>query len=88
MEKKSMKKDFLASKGGIIFLEKNKFELGLTFEDTPYNTGLASVDQVKRLFHPRWKNSRIQRDTIDKIARVLNLDPADIIATGDSEHYG
>jgi transcriptional regulator with XRE-family HTH domain len=77
----------LASKEGVVLLKNKKFELNLTFKEIADNAGLASVDQVKRLFNPQW-NRRVQRDTIDRIARVLNLDPADIIATGDSEHYG
>jgi hypothetical protein len=78
---------FLASKEGVVLLERKKFELNLTFEEIAVNAGLASVDQVKRLFNPQW-NRKVQRCTIDRIARVLNLDPADIVATGDSEHYG
>lgn len=36
------------------------------------------VDQVKRLFNPHWGN-KVQRNNVEKIAKVLDLDPTDIV---------
>jgi transcriptional regulator with XRE-family HTH domain len=73
---------FLASEGGVKLLESRKRELGLSYEEIANNANLGSDDQVKRLFNPHWER-RVQRDTIDKIAKVLNLDPGDITETED-----
>lgn len=76
---KGRARGFLASQEGLILLKKKKFELNLSYDDIAEKAELASVDQVKRLFNPHWKNSKVQADTVDRIARVLQLNPADII---------
>jgi DNA-binding Xre family transcriptional regulator len=81
--RKRRERGFQASKEGVILLEKKKFELGLSYRKIAEKADLGSEDQVKRLFNPHWKNSKVQRDTIDRIARVLQLDPADIIEVED-----
>jgi hypothetical protein len=69
-----------ASKKGVQLLEHKKYELGLTYEQITENADLRCVDQVKRLFRPEY-GVNVQRDTVDKIARVLGLNPTDIIST-------
>jgi transcriptional regulator with XRE-family HTH domain len=81
--KKRVRRGFLASKDGLNFLERKKFELNLSYEEIVERAGLVSEDQVKRLFNPHWER-RVQRDTIDKIATVLGLNSVDIIETEES----
>lgn len=78
MEKQKRIRGFLASREGLKVLENKRLELKLTYEDIVSQAGLNSDDRVKRLFNPHW-GIGIQRDGIEKIASVLNLNPADFI---------
>lgn len=70
---------YLPSPDGLIKLKEKKFEKRYSYESLAAEAGLASDDQVKRLFNPHWER-KVQRDAIEKIARVLDLTPTDIVA--------
>ncbi len=71
---------YLPSPDGLIKLQEKKFEKGYSYETLAAAAGLASDDQVKRLFHPHW-GRKVQKETIEKIARALDLKPTDIVTT-------
>lgn len=77
--KQKRQRGYLPSQDGLRKLEEKKFLKGYSYETLANEAGLASDDQVKRLFHPQWER-RVQLETIEKIARVLDLMPTDIIA--------
>lgn len=70
---------YLSSPDGLRKLEEKKFEKGYSYETLAAEAGLASDDQVKRLFHPQWER-KVQKETIEKIARALDLKLAEIVA--------
>ena len=74
---KQRRRGFLASEDGRRKLEQKKFDKGYTYESLAAVAEL-SVDQVKRLFNPHW-GYKVQREKIEKIARVLDLIPTDIV---------
>lgn len=78
MSQQQRLRGYLASPDGLIKLQDKKFEKGYSYETLAAEAGLASDDQVKRLFHPHW-GRKVQIGTIEKIARVLDLKPVDII---------
>jgi transcriptional regulator with XRE-family HTH domain len=80
---KRRQRGFLATNEGVRLLEEQRFKLGLTMEEIAAKADLGSVDQVNRLFHPAW-GINVERKTIDKIARALELNSADIISTENS----
>jgi DNA-binding Xre family transcriptional regulator len=69
---------YLPSPDGLRKLEEKKFEKGYSYETLAAEAGLASDDQVKRLFHPHW-GRKVQKETIEKIAKALDLKPTDIV---------
>ncbi|MBD2777541.1 L-histidine N(alpha)-methyltransferase [Iningainema tapete] len=77
-DKQPRRRGYLASWDGVRKLEEKKFSKNYSYETIAKEAGLASDDQVKRLFHPQW-GRRVQLETIEKIARVLDLTPTDII---------
>jgi transcriptional regulator with XRE-family HTH domain len=72
------KRGYFASEEGLKNLRSKKDELKLSYEEIASKAGLGSEDQVKRLFYPRLKR-KVQMDTVERIAGVLNLDTTDII---------
>lgn len=73
---------YLPSPDGLIKLKEKKFEKRYSYESLAAEAGLASDDQVKRLFNPHWER-KVQRDAIEKIARALDLTPTDIVAANE-----
>ncbi|MEH2378459.1 MAG: NACHT domain-containing protein [Nostoc sp.] len=76
--KSSRRRGFLATKEGVKKLDERMREKGLTQAKLAEAAKLNSVDQVKRLLNPHW-NIRIQKDAIEKIAKVLELNLTDIV---------
>jgi transcriptional regulator with XRE-family HTH domain/GTPase SAR1 family protein len=76
--KNSRRRGFLASQEGVKKLEERMREKGLTQPELAELAKLNSDDQVKRLLHPNW-NKRIQKDAIEKIAKILDLKPTEIV---------
>jgi len=72
------RRGFLANREGLAVLEARKLEKGYTYDSLAEAAGLNSNDQVRRLFHPHW-GKKIQRDAIEKIAAILELQPAEFI---------
>ena len=76
-QKQKLPKGFLASPDGRKKLQDKKFEKGYTYETLAVKVD-TSIDTVKRLFSPHF-NRPVQRETIEKIARALDLKPTDIV---------
>jgi len=73
------RRGFLASSEGLKRLRDAKFKRGYTsYESLAEAAGLPSDDQVKRLFNPHWGRP-IEEKAIENIARVLGLQPTDIV---------
>jgi transcriptional regulator with XRE-family HTH domain len=75
--KQSRQRGYIASPEGVKKLQEKRFSKGFSYEALANEAGLAT-DGVKRLFNPHW-GRRVQLETIEKIARVLDLAPTDII---------
>lgn len=76
--KHKLSRGFLASPDGVKKLQAQRFDKKYTYETLAEKVD-TSVTSVKNLFHPHW-NRPIQRETIEKIVRALDLTPTDIIA--------
>jgi len=72
------RRGFLASREGLAILEEKRLKKGFTHETLTEAAKLNSDDQVRRLFNPHWGKG-IQRDAIEKIAAVLELQPTEFI---------
>ncbi|MBE9226902.1 NACHT domain-containing protein [Phormidium sp. LEGE 05292] len=72
------RRGFLASREGLAILEAERLKKGFTHETLTEAAKLNSDDQVRRLFNPHWGKG-IQRDAIEKIAAVLELQPTEFI---------
>lgn len=68
---------FLASQEGLEKLKLAKFERGYTYESLA-EAAYVSPDQIKKLFNPHWGRP-IEEEAIENIARVLGLQPTDIV---------
>ncbi|MBD1945624.1 tetratricopeptide repeat protein [Coleofasciculus sp. FACHB-712] len=77
MTQKRKPRGFFASHEGLTRLEAKRLEKGYTHEILAEKADV-SLDRVRHLFNPHW-GRKIQRDAIEKIARALNLHPADIV---------
>jgi len=84
-EKRTRRRGFLASREGLALLEVKRREKGYigetiaeTYELLAEAAGLNADDQVKRLFNPHW-GVGIGKNPIEKIAKVLDLNPKDFI---------
>lgn len=75
--KQRQPRGYLATPDALTKLQEKKVDTGYTYEDIASKAGLASDDQVKRLFHPDW-GYKVEREAIEKIASVLDLKLADI----------
>lgn len=78
MTKPKRPRGYFPSPDGLIKLQQKRFEKGYCYETLAVEAGFDSDDQVKRLFHPHW-GRKVQRKTIEKIARALDLTPTDIV---------
>ncbi|MEH2316918.1 helix-turn-helix domain-containing protein [Nostoc sp.] len=76
--KSNRRRGFLASQEGVKKLEERMREKGLTQTKLAEAAKLNSDDQVKRLLNPHW-NKRIEKNAIEKIAKVLELNPTEIV---------
>jgi DNA-binding Xre family transcriptional regulator len=83
MTKESRQRGFFASERGVKLLKEKMRDMSLTYEQVAEKAGTGE-DQVKRLCNPHWKY-KVQTSSIDKITKVLELNPEEIIATGNSE---
>ncbi|MEG4842003.1 NACHT C-terminal alpha/beta 1 domain-containing protein [Microcoleus sp. B9-D4] len=73
------RRGFLPHREGLAVLDARRREKGYTtYDSLAEAAGLNSDDQVRRLFHPHW-GKKIQRDAIEKIAAILELQPAEFI---------
>jgi hypothetical protein len=84
-EKRTRRRGFLASREGLALLEVQRREKGYigetiaeTYKLLAEAAGLNADDQVKRLFNPHW-GLGIEKNAIEKIAKVLDLNPKDFI---------
>ncbi len=77
MTQKTRRRGFLASSEGLKKLEARMREKGYTQEKLAEEADVG-LDRVKRLCNPQWGN-KIQKDGIEAIAKVLDLDPPDIV---------
>jgi GTPase SAR1 family protein len=77
-EKRTRRRGFLASREGLALLEVQRLKKFYTHELLAEAAGLNADDQVKRLFNPHW-GLGIEKDAIEKIAKVLDLNPKDFI---------
>lgn len=73
---------YLPSPDGLRKLQEKKFEKDYSYEIIAAAAGLNADDQVKHLFNPH-HGRKVQRDAIEKIARVLDLTPTDIVAANE-----
>jgi DNA-binding Xre family transcriptional regulator len=78
MTQNNRRRGFLASAEGIKKLEAKIYQKDFTNERLAEAAGLTTDDQIKKLRNPQWKKG-IQKDAIEKIAKVLDLDPAEIV---------
>ncbi len=74
-------KGFLASPDGLKKLRAKKFEKNYNYEQIK-DEAHVSLDQVKRLFNPHWEY-KVGEEAIEAIARVLDLQPTDIVDTDE-----
>jgi len=72
------KRGFLLNREGLAILDARRQEKHYTYDSLAEAAGLNSNDQVRRLFNPHW-GYKIQRDAIEKIAAILELQPAEFI---------
>jgi len=73
------KRGFRPNREGLAILYTRKQEKGYTtYNSLAEAAGLNGDDQVRRLFNPHW-GKKIQRDAIEKIAAILELQPAEFI---------
>jgi DNA-binding Xre family transcriptional regulator len=79
--KQRRRRGFLASDEGLKKLEEKMLQKGYTQEKLVEVAGV-SLDQVKKLLNPHW-GRRIQKDAIREIARVLELQPVDIVESSE-----
>src|SRR4028119_712960 len=77
MTQKTRRRGFLASSEGLKKLEARMREKGYTHEKLAEEADVG-LDRVKRLCNPQWGN-KIQKDGIEAIAKVLDLEPPDIV---------
>ena len=77
-EKRTRRRGFLASREGLEKLEERRGEKRYTHESLAEVAGLNADDQVKKLFNPHW-GLGIEKKAIEKIAKVLDLNPKDFI---------
>jgi energy-coupling factor transporter ATP-binding protein EcfA2 len=71
---------FLASGEGVKNLKKAKCNKKYSYQKIA-DEAHVTLDQVKRLFNPQWGNGqyKIGEEALEAIARVLDLDPTDIV---------
>ena len=87
----SRRRGFFASNEGLRNLRAKMTEMGYTQEELA-SEATVNITQVQRLLNPQW-NKKLERNTISKIARALDLQPTDIVlpdewnypSRGDSE---
>ena len=73
------RRGFLPHTEGLAILDARKQEKGYTtYNSLAEAAGLNGDDQVRRLFNPDWEY-KVQRDAIEKIAAILELQPAEFI---------
>jgi HEAT repeat protein len=80
MTQKTRRRGFLASAEGVKKLKKAKSEKGYSYPQIAQEA-YVEIESVKRLFNPHWGNGKykIGEDFIEAIAKVLDLDPPDIV---------
>ncbi|MEG4322114.1 MULTISPECIES: DUF1822 family protein [unclassified Microcoleus] len=76
-QKRKKLRGLLATDNGCKILQDTRTKKGYSYEKLA-EVAAVNVDQVKRLSHPHW-NYPVQRDAIEKIAKVLDLHPTDIV---------
>ncbi|MEW6498962.1 MAG: helix-turn-helix transcriptional regulator, partial [Cyanobacteriota bacterium] len=81
MTQKTRRRGCFANPEGLQKLDKRMRQKGYT-QETLAEAAQVNLDQVKRLLNPHWQK-RIQKDAIEKIARVLDLDPTDIVDSSE-----
>jgi hypothetical protein len=79
--KQRRRRGFLASDEGLKKLDEKMLQKGYTQEKL-VEVASVSLDQVKKLLNPHW-GRRIQKDAIREIARVLELQPVDIVESSE-----
>ncbi|MEG4045200.1 NACHT C-terminal alpha/beta 1 domain-containing protein [Microcoleus sp. Pol17_C1] len=72
------RRGFLPNREGLAILEARRLEKGYTHDSLAQAAGLNGDDQVRRLFNPHW-DYKVQRDAIEKIAAILELQPSEFI---------
>lgn len=72
------RRGFLPNREGLAILEARRLEKGYTHDSLAKAAGLNGDDQVRRLFNPHW-DYNVQRDAIEKIAAILELQPTEFI---------
>jgi HEAT repeat protein len=77
MTQKTRRRGFLASREGLKKLEARMREKGYTQEKLAEEADVG-LDRVKRLCNPQW-GKKIQKDGIEEIAKILDLEPPDIV---------
>jgi WD40 repeat protein/transcriptional regulator with XRE-family HTH domain len=82
MSQQHRRKGFLASGQGVRYLAEKMLEKDYTQESLAEKIGVSS-DTVKRLLNPNWKIN-VGRKVVEKIAKVLDLQPTDIV---DSDEW-
>ncbi|MGF1492079.1 MAG: NB-ARC domain-containing protein [Microcoleaceae cyanobacterium] len=75
------RRGFTASPSGLRKLETQIAKRGFTQEDLA-EAAEVSTEQVRKLLNPSW-GRRIEKDAIRKIAHVLDLQPAEIVAADE-----
>jgi len=80
MTQKTRRRGFLASAEGVKKLKKAKSEKGYSYPQIAQEA-YVDIEIVRRLFNPHWGNGKykIGEDFIEAIAKVLDLDPPDIV---------
>ena len=80
MTQKTRRRGFLASAEGVKRLKKAKSEKGYSYPQIAQEA-YVDIEIVRRLFNPHWGNGKykIGEDFIEAIAKILDLDPPDIV---------
>jgi HEAT repeat protein/transcriptional regulator with XRE-family HTH domain len=78
---------FLANEEGVKKLKEAKRSKKYTYQKIA-DEAHVTLDQIKRLFNPQWGNGqyKIGEEALEAIAKVLDLDPADIVDRYEYNH--
>ena len=77
-ERKTRERGFQVKETGLELIEQKMREQNIGSYEQLADQSRLSVDTVKRIFNRQWGKNP-QKNTVQAIARVLNLDPSDLV---------